>query len=82
MGTHCQTAAQSGSGERQNLGVHLGPKKGRSQLQTENIIVAVGYILCLYSLHFMKYIVPRRCKIVLFYISLEVHWKTLDRFCK
>ena len=39
MGTHCQTAVQSGSGERQNLGAvtsFLGQKKGDDQLQTEN----------------------------------------------
>ena len=38
MATHCQTAARSGSGERQNIGAvnSFEGKKGGGQLQTKN----------------------------------------------
>ena len=77
MGTHCQTAAQSGSSERQSSGAvnsFWGEKKGGGggQLQTKNIIGALAYILCLYSLYFV---------IMTFFIKKTV-WSTLDYFCR
>ena len=50
MTTHCQTAAQSGGGERQNLGAvnpFEGKKGGRS---TESLIRVVTSKMCLFSL--------------------------------
>ena len=58
MGTHCHTAARSGSGDHQNLGAvnSFGAKKGGGQLQTtKNITGALAYDLSLYSLYFIRY---------------------------
>ena len=57
MGTHCQTATWSGSGERQNSGAvnSFWDKKGGRSTQTMNIIGALAYNLCLYSLYFIRY---------------------------
>ena len=45
MATHCQTAAQRESCERQNIGAvnSFGGKKGGSQLQTKN---QIGVVTC------------------------------------
>ena len=53
MTTHCQTAARSGGGERQNLGA----KKGGGQLQTESLIRVLTCKMCLFSLYFVIYMV-------------------------
>ena len=60
MGTHCQMAKQSGRGERQHLGRSTPfevKKKGGGHLQIKNIIGALAYNLCLYSLHSVRYMV-------------------------
>ena len=51
MGTHCQTAAPKFRGSQ----LLLGQKRGGSQLQSKNIIGTLAYMVCLYSLYFMKY---------------------------
>ena len=58
MATQCQTAAQSGSCERQNIGAvnfFEGKIKGEGQLQTKQFIRVVTCKMCLFSLYFVKY---------------------------
>ena len=52
-----QTAAQSGNGDRQNLGAvnSFWGKEGGCQLQTKNIIGGLAYSSCLYSLNVIRY---------------------------
>ena len=59
MATHCQTAKQSGSGERQNIVAidSFEGKKGGGLLQTKNQIGVVTSKVCLFSLYFMKYMI-------------------------
>ena len=58
MATHCQMAAQSGSGECQNMGAvkSFEGKKGGGQLKTKHLIRVVACKMCLFSLYFVKYI--------------------------
>ena len=51
MATHCQTAALSGSGERQNIGAvnFFEGKKGDGQFQTKHLIRASACKMCLFS---------------------------------
>ena len=57
MGTHCQPAAWTGSGEHQNLVAvnSFGGKIGGRLTSNKNIIGALAYNLCLYSLYFISY---------------------------
>ena len=75
MTTHCQTAARSGGGERQNLGAvnPLEGKKGGGQLETESLIRVVTCKMCLFSLYFVIYMV---------FIVWKVLKNNLDQFCR
>ena len=59
MASHCQTAAQSGSGECQNIGAvnTFQGKKGGGQLQTKNQIRVVTCKMCLFVLYFVNYMI-------------------------
>ena len=70
MAAHCQTSAQSGSGECQNIGVVN--KKGADQLQTKHLTRIVASKMCLFSLYFVKY--------VMFIISNGL-WNNWSPFC-
>ena len=56
-GVHCQTAAQSGSGEGQNIGAvnSFEGKKEGGQLQTEHLVMVAFWKMCLFPLYFVKY---------------------------
>ena len=55
--THCQTAAQSRSGEGQNIGAvnSFEGKKEGGQLQTEHLVRVAFWKMCLFPLYFEKY---------------------------
>ena len=74
MATHCQMAAWSGSGERQNIGAvnSFESKKGGSQLQTKRHIGIVACKMCLFSLYFVIYMM---------FITLHVLWNDWSPFC-
>ena len=77
MATHCQTAARSGSGERQNIGAvnsFQGKKKGGggSQLQTTNQIRVVTCKMCLFVLYFVNYMI---------FMSSNALWKDFSQLC-
>ena len=72
MATHCQTAAQSGNGEHQNIrAVNSSQgKKGGGQLQTQNRISVATCKICLLVLYFMNYTI---------FMSSNALWKKLSQ---
>ena len=59
MATHCQTAARTGRGDRQNIGrsTHLKAEKGGCQLKTKNQIREVTCKICFFSLYLVRYMI-------------------------
>ena len=54
MATHCQTAARSGSSERQNLGAVNSFEGRKGQLSTSRVVNCKMY---LFSIYFVKYLI-------------------------
>ena len=73
MATHCQIAARSRSGERQNIGAvnSFEGRKGGSQLQTKNQISVVNCKMCFFDLFFEIHNI----------LYMKCLWKNRSHYC-